>query len=469
MKVLSPSSISRLYAPSTCDLRTWLRAQGEVEEAPDGPFQVFLQEQGIRHEKAVVDRLVEEQPDWIDVDGYANPDALEETRAAVEAGRGFIYQGQLQYETEILGEPVRLIGYPDFLVRRDGGYTIGDAKLARSVYESRADGSRKPKSKKRYIIYQLQLYGWLFSEQFPDLEFDLLVYNGAGEREPVDVPDDVVELRGELERILTIESRTDEPWEPVGWSKCSACGFFDHCWPRAEKEKSVGYVPDVDQDLTRRLKEEGIETYPEIAEQLDVVALADLKSPSAIGKSSRDFGPAERILENVESLVTGEPLRRKSGGEQVAIDPRILTDSHYVMFDLEGVPPELDDWEKIYLWGMQVFGADKGDFRPAFAGSGDQGDKQGWVEFLRIARDLLDQYRGHLLRPLGQFREDQDQAVHGALPGDRPRDRRRSPRPAGRSASDHQGGSRAATAELLAEGRRKAPPVDRAHRLQSLK
>ena len=87
-------------------------------------------------------------------------------------------------------------------MRRDGGYTIGDAKLARSVYERKADGLRKPKPKKRYIVYQLQLYGWLFSEQFPDLEFDLVVYNGAGEREPVDVPDDPIELRGELERIL---------------------------------------------------------------------------------------------------------------------------------------------------------------------------------------------------------------------------------------------------------------------------
>ena len=29
---------------------------------------------------------------------------------------------------------------------------------------------------------------------------------------------------------------------------------------------------------------------------------------------------------------------------------------NYIMFDLEGMPPHLDELEKIYLWGMQVYG-----------------------------------------------------------------------------------------------------------------
>jgi hypothetical protein len=36
--------------------------------------------------------------------------------------------------------------------------------------------------------------------------------------------------------------------------------------------------------------------------------------------------------------------------------PLIEQGPNYVMFDLEGMPPQLDELEKIYLWGMQVFG-----------------------------------------------------------------------------------------------------------------
>lgn len=391
MKTLSPSSISRLYAPSGCELRTWLKFQGEIPEAPAGPFLEFLQDQGIRHEKAVVERLIDDYPDWIDIDGFENPDAVMETRAAVEAGREFIYQGQLEFETtELNGEPVRVMGYPDFMVRRDGGYTIGDAKLARSIHETKSDGSRKPKPRKKYIVYQLQLYGWLFSKQYPELDFDLLVYNGAGEQEAVDVTGDSGEVLDELRRILAIEALPDEPWEPVGWSKCSVCGFSDHCWLRAQEEKALGFVPDIDQSLARNLKAEGIGSYPELAD-MDAATLAALKSPSA---KTPNLGPSMKILENVQALVTGEPVRRTLDGQAVELDPRILERETFVMFDLEGVPPDLDDWDKVYLWGMQVFGEQKGEFRPAFAGFGDDGDLEGWVGFLRIARELLDQYPG---------------------------------------------------------------------------
>lgn len=389
VRVLSPSSISRLYAPSSCELRTWLKFQGEIDEAPAGPFQKFLQAQGIRHETAVVDRLIKEFPDWVDIDGFENPNAAEETCAAIEAGRDFIYQGQLEYETtELDGNPVRVMGYPDFMTRSEAGYTIGDAKLARSIYETKKDGSRKPKSTKKYIVYQLQLYGWLFSKQFPDLKFDLLVHNGAGGQEAIDIPEGFDEVLGKLKQVLSIEALPEEPWESVGWSKCGVCGFFDHCWPRAQETKALGCVPGIGQPLSMRLHEAGLDSYLELA-GIDAATLAGLKSPRA---NTPDLAPSERILENVQALLSGQAIRRRSAGNLVDIDPQILDGSSFVMFDLEGVPPDLDGWDKIYLWGMQVFGEQKGEFRPAFAGFGNEGDEEGWVEFLRIARELLDEH-----------------------------------------------------------------------------
>ena len=61
MKTVSPSSITAMFAPSKCELRTWLRANTEVEEAPPSSFQVFLANQGIRHEIRVLEELKAEE------------------------------------------------------------------------------------------------------------------------------------------------------------------------------------------------------------------------------------------------------------------------------------------------------------------------------------------------------------------------------------------------------------------------
>jgi predicted RecB family nuclease len=62
------------------------------------------------------------------------------------------------------------------------------------------------------------------------------------------------------------------------------------------------------------------------------------------------------------------------------------------MFDLEGMPPRLDELEKIYIWGLQVFGENAGPFRPAVAGFGPQGDREGWFAFLDECKAILDEY-----------------------------------------------------------------------------
>jgi predicted RecB family nuclease len=65
---------------------------------------------------------------------------------------------------------------------------------------------------------------------------------------------------------------------------------------------------------------------------------------------------------------------------------------NYVMFDLEGLPPHLDEIDKVYLWGMQVFGDKPSKFMAAVSGFGLDGDRQSWKEFLQIAKGLFAEY-----------------------------------------------------------------------------
>jgi predicted RecB family nuclease len=62
------------------------------------------------------------------------------------------------------------------------------------------------------------------------------------------------------------------------------------------------------------------------------------------------------------------------------------------MFDLEGMPPYLDELEKVYLWGMQVYGKQERAFVGVTAGFGVDGDREGWEGFLTAAKKVFDEY-----------------------------------------------------------------------------
>ena len=49
-----------------------------------------------------------------------------------------------------------------------------------------------------------------------------------------------------LAQILALKQADSEPYSPVGWSKCSDCGFQGRCWPQAEAKGDVAMVEGVD-------------------------------------------------------------------------------------------------------------------------------------------------------------------------------------------------------------------------------
>ena len=63
-----------------------------------------------------------------------------------------------------------------------------------------------------------------------------------------------------------------------------------------------------------------------------------------------------------------------------------------VMFDLEGLPPQFDELDKIYLWGTKVYGKRPAPFMAALAGFGNEGDKEGWTNFLSNSESIFSDY-----------------------------------------------------------------------------
>jgi predicted RecB family nuclease len=307
---------------------------------------------------------------YLDLSGVLIGERVGRTQEAIANKVPVIYQPAFAVRHMIVGTDVEIVGAPDFLILDGDGYVIRDCKMSRRI-----DPVEHPE-----IVVQVQLYGWLFEHSTGIPAKQLEVYNGM--KEVVRVEDDGGgQALAVLENLLRLKQLDDEPSEPVGWSKCGGCGFNERCMEKAETDHSVALVPDVDQSLARTLRGIGVTTRKQLLDKFDFVSLSKLKRPH--GKTQRRLGKtAERILDFAESMETQQ--------EKILCAPAIPRFPNYVMFDLEGMPPHLDEIESIYLWGMQVFGTNPSAFMPSVAGFGPDGDRGCWLAFLSNAKKIFD-------------------------------------------------------------------------------
>lgn len=366
---LTASDFRRLYRPSECDLRVYLQQQG-LTPAPPSPYEEVLHQLGIRHEKAQLVTL----GGVADLSLGPEADRARRTREALAGGASAIYQGLFIISANFAGSSCEVVGVPDFIVSDGrGGHVIRDSKISRRINDD-----DHPE-----IILQMGLYGWLYQQTFGGAPVRLEVH--AGDGSIVEVPyDGGGAAMAALGRIAALKMRTTEPYAALGWTKCLGCGFRDHCWPRAEARRDVALVSGVDQGLARVLNaDHGVSTMDDLLGRLDESALADVRVPWGL-KTKRVGKRAGYILRMASALASGK--------ESLVQRPDVPEHPNYVMFDLEGLPPHLDEFEKIYLWGLQVYGERPAPFTAATAGFGVDGDRLGWERFLGEAQRVFDEY-----------------------------------------------------------------------------
>jgi uncharacterized protein len=365
---LAASNFYGYLRPSQCGLRVWLR-EHEVEEDPPGVFAEMLMRLGIEHERRHLKRF----PRAIDIAELPREEQRAATIREVEAGERVIYQGRMEATTTLGERQVEIVGLPDFMLPARNGYAIRDSKLNRRVGPSQ-----------RHVRLQLEVYGWLYERTFGEPPVALQVHAGGGEILHVDY-EGGEEALATFEEILHYRSLEEEPAdEHVGVSKCRDCGFRSRCWPLAEERQDVGLIPFADRGLIDELHEQGAHSIPQLLEEFDAERLAMFERATWSGEKRPVGDSADRLLINARALLEQRPILIKP--------PEIPKHDTYVMFDLEGMPPTIDEMEKIYIWGIQPFGNGAGEFRAGVAGFGGRGDREGWESFLREANAIFTEH-----------------------------------------------------------------------------
>jgi predicted RecB family nuclease len=364
---LSASDFIAYYRPSPCELRIFLRQTNE-EETAIGPFDELLNRLGLQHEK---DHLAGFET-YADLTGMALEAAIEQTSEAIAKRAPVVYQAAFLVKEKIAGTDVEIVGVPDFLILDGDGYVIRDSKISRRV-----DDQNHPE-----ILLQVRLYGWLFERSYGAIPKALQIHTGTNEIVTVEYDRGVSPLTV-LEQLLAVKLLSKEPYEPVGWSKCGGCGFNQRCWAKALANGDVAVVPDIDQGLARKLHAVGSPSRELLLAKFDSNSLSELKRP--FGNREQKVGKkADKIIQFATAMETKQ--------ETIVAVPRIPVSPNYAMFDLEGLPPHLDELDRIYLWGVQVFGQKPSEFIASISGFGPNGDREGWLSFLENSKKIFETY-----------------------------------------------------------------------------
>lgn len=342
-----------------------------VTFAEDDENAVLLQEKGIEHERAYLQRLQDEGRSVIEI---AATGTLEEradaTRQAMHEGYEVIYQGAF-----LVG---RWHGYSDFLLRRDDAtsslgpyvYDVADTKLARSA-------------KGKHVL-QLCVYADMLEEVQGALPPEMHVVLGSGE---------TTSLRTTAVRhYFDFARRRFEAFvdAPPATSASDPCGHCTFCrWsPICEEEwqaaDHLSIVAGMGRGQIATLRESGIN---------DIGALGALPPGTAVQGMQPDT--VARLTH--QARLQGH--QRRTGEQRVEILPleagrgfSRLPQPHHgdMFFDMEGDP--LYDGGLEYLFGIVAFDEEGADRFHEFWAHDRESEKVAFEQTVDFMVDRLARY-----------------------------------------------------------------------------
>ena len=301
-----------------------------VAFGPDDEQAQLLQEKGLEHERAYLERLRAEGRTVIEIDGHAGIiEKAERTRTALREGPDVIYQGAF------LEGPWQ--GYSDFLLKVDRpsqlgeySYEVADTKLARSA---------KPKH-----VLQMAVYCDILEREQGVAPERMHVVLGDGSVATVRVDAVIHYFRFARGRFLRFASAPPETSSGTPCGHCAFCRWAKTCDAEWEATDHLSLVAGLTRGQADALRAFGVD---------DLVALASL------AEGARIEGIQPETLERLRNQARLQAYQRRTGERLVELlDPeqgrglaRLPRPNEGDMFfDMEGDP--LFDGGLEYLFGI---------------------------------------------------------------------------------------------------------------------
>ena len=365
---LSNWDISNLLSPTQCEIRPFLagRETPTYKAISSDDWLKKFREQQLRDQKMKLGNM-------LDLSEIHDHDVrFRATAEAIKSCVEVIYKPLLKTESSIDGQAVEIMSEADFLVLENNQYFIRNISPRQRIDSDTTNCISS--------MMQIRLFGWLM-RKMNMTPSRLEIVNGRNEILPI-IPADAAVFRV-LYKAMLAKYSSHESYSPVGWSKCSKCGYETRCWDKAIVENDISLLPGIDQELAQNFHKEGVRNIDSLLASFDESSLS-VQSRRVGGRAVRIGNRAREILSQARAYQTQNPIWLTT--------PALPESSNYVILDLEGIPANLDRPEIIFLFGMQAFGSDSGSYISAEGGYDQQSQMEAWKTFLNNARQMFERY-----------------------------------------------------------------------------
>lgn len=337
-------------AAAECPRRLWLRQYRADAAAPIAEHTQALRDRAGEHQRAVAARFPDrEGPLWTRSGSFT--DAAARTRALLASTRRPLQN------PAFLSADGRRSSVPDFVVWDGDALVVMDVRLA-----------LRPETRGDFALHMAH-HRALVRDTLGREPDRYVVVNGRGEDVALTPAPEAAWSAAVREAESTLAA-TDEPGLLRAHSACRDCGFYDHCWDRAEAERRIEILPEVSSAHVADYHRLGVRTIPQLA------ALDPAHVPS---------GPPEAVLRRA---VVAARAWNDDRAEWLRTPG--LPAGPLVWFDVEGDSRGEAAEIPIYLWG---FALDTGEPRPrvetVMAELAPGGDARAWEAFVARAQGIL--------------------------------------------------------------------------------
>ena len=369
--MFSPSYFRELYQPNYCERRVWLNANCPEFAVKDTDFIKMVQEKGLAVEKAHVQTVGPiEEPEY---EGGDLSSGFEETLRLIKSKTPIIYQGVL------ISSDGKFGAIPDLIIfnPKTNKYKIQEIKLATNI-------NNHPE-----IELGVGLSIFVAEEVLGYPAIAEIITGDGNIISPFEVPDKsyVVSV---VDKIIELETLDNEPIEIEGWSKCKDCQYGDYCYGKAWENRNICTISGIEKGMVGALWENGVDNWDQIIE-LGGDKLYGIQFQR--GKQVQKIGTTRgaKILQQTKCLVEGS-FHKKADiilptGYQKGDRPIVIFDIENTVFD------EFEFDVDVYMWGLITIPSDgTNEQNTVIAPPGDQGDVEGWAQFLETMGIIFEKY-----------------------------------------------------------------------------
>lgn len=366
--LFSPSDLTTFLSCHHASFLDVKNLNEDLEKKEQDNTSKLLQEKGIEHEKAFLQKLKDEGKSVCEIDPNLDiNDQISKTIDAIKSGCDVVYQAVLKNDN--------WQGFADFLIKCDKPSNLGDYS-----YEV-LDTKLGKKCEAKYII-QLCVYSDLLAKITDNIPENIHLYLGDKKQYSFKLSEFFAYFKKCQNRFEDYIKHLNADSYPKPCSSCKLCSWQDNCNQIWQQDNHLSLIANINNAQIEKLEKAGINKIEDLA-NFEGDKIPDL-NPEILNRLK-----SQAILQNHQRKTSENKFEIISHSFGKGFDRLPNLNEGDLFFDMEGDP--LFDGGLEYLFGVYYFENSKPIFK-AFWGHNLKEERQAFKDFMDFIHDHLTKF-----------------------------------------------------------------------------